>query len=183
MHTKITMEDKLRERLEKLQALSERGVGGEKETAQNKLEELLRANGMTLEDLDDEKVCYFLFSYNGKHKAKLLRQCIYKILGAAEEISFYRQRGTRQKIGVYCTAAQKIEIELEYEFYSRVFDDELETFLNAFIQKQHIFPEDAPREIIDRSELPPEELATFLKEAAMADAIEKKTRAKLIEEH
>jgi len=174
------MQDKLRDRLEKLQALAERGVGGEKETAKIKLEELLRENGLTSDDLGEEKVSYCLFSYNGKHKAKLLRQCIYKVLGAAEEISFYKPRGMRQKIGVYCTAAQKIEIELEFAFYSSVFDNELKAFMNAFIQKQKIFPDDAPHEEIDVKELSPEKMTEFLKEAAMAGAIDKKSRVEMI---
>lgn len=177
------MEEKTKERLKKLQALAERGVGGEKETAQRKLEQLLKANNITLDELDGEKVSYYLFSYNGQHKAQLLRQCMYKVMGAAAGIKFYRTQGTRQKIGIECTAAQKIEIELEYEFYSRVFDSELATFMSAFIQKQEIYPEDAPHKVFSRDELTPEQLAEMLKLQAMAEGIEKKTRAKMIEQH
>ena len=175
------MEEKTKERLKKLQALAERGVGGEKETAQRKLEQLLKANSLTLDDLETEKKYYFLFSYNGQHKATLLRQCIYKVLGAAEPIKFYRSRGTRQKIGIDCTAAQKLEIELEYEFYSNVFDEEIITFMDAFIGKQKIYPEDAPHRTIAREELTPEELAEWEKNQAYADGITKRTRAKMIE--
>ena len=177
------MEEKTKERLKKLQALAERGVGGEKETAQRKLEQLLKANNITLDELDGEKVSYYLFSYNGQHKAKLLRHCMYKVMGAAAGIKFYRTQGTRQKIGIECTAAQKIEIELEYEFYSRVFDEEIADFMDAFIAKQNIYPEDAPHETIIREELTPEQLAKWAKRQAYADGIDKRTRAKMIEQH
>lgn len=177
------MEEKTRERLKKLQALAERGVGGEKETAQRKLEQLLKANGLTIDDLETEKQYYFLFSYNGEHKARLLRQCMYKVMGAAADIKFYRTKGTRQKIGIDCTAAQKLEIELEYEFYSRIFDEEISDFMTAFIQKQNIYPEDAPHNILRREELTPEQLAKLAKQQAYADGITKRTRAKMIEQH
>lgn len=139
------LSEKTKERIKKLQALAERGVGGEKETAKVKLEKLLADNGIySLEELEEDKVEYFLFSYKGKHEIKLLKQCVYKVLGAKADRTAYRSHGYRQKIGYYCTRAQKIEIELEFEFYRNVFYEELDTFMNAFIQVQNIFPTDAP---------------------------------------
>lgn len=178
------MDDKVRERLKKLQALAERGVGGEKTTAEKKLQELLKKNGIeSLQELETDETHYYLFSYNGKHKAKLLRQCIYKVLGYENYPKFYRTSGTRQKIGTYCTAAQKIEIELENEFYSNIFDEEIADFMDAFIAKQSIYPEDAPHRDIIKEELTPEELEKLLKQQAYAGGITKRTRAKMIEQH
>lgn len=140
------MDEKMIQRIKKLQALAERGVGGEKETAAKMLQRLLEKNGIsTLEELEKEEVEYFLFSYNGRHEIKLLKQCIYKVMGYSDKTEYYRTRGTRQKVGIYCTKAQRIEIELEFEFYRNVFYEELSTFMSAFIQAQKIFPEDAPR--------------------------------------
>lgn len=65
-------------------------------------------------------------------------------MGAKSDRTAYKPYGRRQKIGIYCTKAQKIEIELEFEFYRNVFYEELSTFMDAFIQAQKIFPEDAP---------------------------------------
>lgn len=42
------MEEKTVQRIKKLKALAERGVGGEKETAEKKLMKLLRENGVTI---------------------------------------------------------------------------------------------------------------------------------------
>lgn len=72
---------------------------------------------------------------------------MYKVLGYSDNTEYYRTRGKRQKIGIYCTKVQRIEIELELNFIRNVFYEELGTFMNAFIQAQKIFPEDAPQSI------------------------------------
>lgn len=171
------LSEKTKERIKKLQALAERGVGGEKETAKVKLEKLLADNGIySLEELEEDKVEYFLFSYKGKHEIKLLKQCVYKVLGAKADRTAYRSHGYRQKIGYYCTRAQKIEIELEFEFYRNVFYEELDTFMNAFIQVQNIFPTDAPKCMPEN--LSKEEMERLLN---MAKGIDKKSRVQMIE--
>lgn len=119
---------------------------------------------------------YTIFSYNGKHEIKLLRQCMYKVMGAKSDRTAYKPYGRRQKIGIYCTKAQKIEIELEFEFYRNVFYEELSTFMDAFIQAQKIFPEDAP--VGDYDEFNERDM----KIAFMATGIERRSRAAMIEE-
>lgn len=48
------LSEKTKDRIKKLQALAERGVGGEKETAKVKLEKLLEDNGIhSIEDLEE----------------------------------------------------------------------------------------------------------------------------------
>lgn len=80
------MDEKTIQRIKKLQALAERGVGGEKTTAQKKLAKLLKDNGInSLDELQKEEYEYTIFSYNGKHEIKLLRQCMYKVMGAKSD--------------------------------------------------------------------------------------------------
>lgn len=173
------MEEKTLQRIKKLQALAERGVGGEKETAAKMLQRLLEKNGIsTLKELEEDEVEYFLFSYKGKHEIKLLKQCMYKVLGYSDNTKYYRTTGTRQKIGIYCTKAQRIEIELEFEFYRNVFYEELPSFMNAFIQAQGIFPPDAPKSNKGLGNLSEDEL----RELQIAAGIKKRTRAAMIEE-
>lgn len=150
---------------------------GEKTTAQKKLAKLLKDNGInSLDELQKEEYEYTIFSYNGKHEIKLLRQCMYKVMGAKSDRTAYKPYGRRQKIGIYCTKAQKIEIELEFEFYRNVFYEELSTFMDAFIQAQKIFPEDAP--VGDYDEFNERDM----KIAFMATGIERRSRAAMIEE-
>ena len=85
------MDEKTIQRIKKLQALAERGVGGEKTTAQKKLAKLLKDNGInSLEELQKEEYEYTIFSYNGKHEIKLLRQCMYKVMGAKSDRTAYK---------------------------------------------------------------------------------------------
>ena len=80
------MDEKTIQRIKKLQALAEWGVGGEKTTAQKKLSKLLKDNGInSLDELQKEEYEYTIFSYNGKHEIKLLRQCMYKVMGAKSD--------------------------------------------------------------------------------------------------
>lgn len=170
------MDDKTRVRIKKLQALAERGVGGEKTTAEKMLQKMLKKNGIkSLEELETDSYEYTLFSYHGKHEIKLLRQCMYKVMGVDSDRTTYRTKETRQKIGIYCTKAQKIEIELEFEFYRNVFYEDLSTFMDAFIQAQIIFPPDAPKGDIDECN------EHDLKMALMAQGIDRRQRCKMIE--
>lgn len=170
------MDDKTKARIKKLQALAKRGVGGEKTTAEKMLQKMLKKNGIkSLEELETDSYEYTLFSYHGKHEIKLLRQCMYKVMGVDSDRTTYRTKGTRQKIGIYCTKAQKIEIELEFEFYRNVFYEDLSTFMDAFIQAQRIFPPDAPKGDIDECN------EHDLKMALMAQGIDRRQRCEMIE--
>lgn len=172
------MEEKTVQRIKKLQALAERGVGGEKETAEKMLQRLLKKNGInTLEELEKDKVEYSLFSYNGKHEIQLLAQCMYKVLGYSNDTTYFRTKGTRQKIGIYCTKAQRIEIELEFEFYRNVFYEELSSFMSAFIEAQDIFPPDAPESNKDLCDLSEDEF----RKLQITAGIKKRTRVTMIE--
>ena len=64
----------------------------------------------------------------------------------------------------------------EFEFYRNVFYEELSTFMDAFIQAQKIFPEDAP--VGDYDEFNERDM----KIAFMATGIERRSRAAMIEE-
>lgn len=173
------MEEKTIQRIKKLQALAERGVGGEKTTAKKMLQKMLEKNGISsLDELEEEEVEYFLFGYRGRHEIKLLKQCMYKVMGYSDHTKYYRTAGTRQKIGIYCTKAQRIEIELEFEFYRNVFYEELPSFMNAFIQAQSIFPADAPKSGKSLCDFSEDEL----REIQMAAGIKKRSRSAMIEE-
>ena len=142
----------------------------------NSLLTTIKNQGEEIAELQKEEYEYTIFSYNGKHEIKLLRQCMYKVMGAKSDRTAYKPYGRRQKIGIYCTKAQKIEIELEFKFYRNVFYEELSTFMDAFIQAQKIFPEDAP--VGDYDEFNERDM----KIAFMATGIERRSRAAMIEE-
>ncbi|WP_324825093.1 hypothetical protein [Sinanaerobacter sp. ZZT-01] len=88
----------------------------------------------------------------------------------------YKTRHTRQKLGVYCTPAQKLELELEYDFYKRKFNEDMELFLEAFIQRNKIFPVDVLKAPIDK-ELTAKEMQMLW----IAEVLERHERKCLLE--
>ncbi len=102
------MDEKTIQRVKKLLALAERGVGGEKDTAAKMLQRMLEKNGIqSLDELESEKYEYVLFPYNGKYEKKLLKQCIYKVMTAAGDRTYYYTKGKLQMahpISLFCGA-------------------------------------------------------------------------------
>ncbi len=180
------IDDKILTRLKKLQALAERGVGGEKLTAQKKLNELLKANNLDLESLNQITPQFFLFKYTNEHAFKLLTQIMYKVVSPSlpkgEEFNCYKAKGTRNKVGIYCTPAQKLEIELDYEFYMDLFNQEVRSLLVAFIQKQNIFPVNSPVTSLDPSNMSKQELDDLRKIQQYASNINYANRSLMIDE-
>ena len=68
------MDDKKKQLLNKLKALAERGVGGEKETAQRKLQELMEKYEIDENDLSDDKKEKYQFKYKNEFEKKLIKQ-------------------------------------------------------------------------------------------------------------
>lgn len=136
------MTDKQRELLKKLQALADRGVGGEKEGAERKLKELIKKYGIEEEELLEDKEEEFEFCFKGKWEKKLLRQLFYKMFGLeyANKTYGYRYgKGSRSIYGINCTRAEGLQLQVEFEFYKSLYYEELELFQDAFIQKHKIF--------------------------------------------
>ena len=69
----------------------------------------------------------------------------------------YRASGRKVKtrLGADCTAAEKVEIEFLFDFYTRLWERERDAFLSAFIQKHRIF---TIRDDIEPQEVSREEL-------------------------
>lgn len=125
--------------LKKLKALAEQGVGGEKENAQRKLDELMKKYGVDEADLSDDKLEDHDFRYHNKWEKKILRQVIYKVATGRREYRYKYGRGSQTTWGCTCTKAEALQIQIEYEFYVSLWEEELEMFSMAFIQKYQIF--------------------------------------------
>lgn len=171
--------------MKKLYNLAQRGVGGEKISAQEKLNTLLEKNNMTLDDLQEDIPKINYFEYHSPYEKKLLCQIFYKVMGASSDYQIYTPNsgeGKYTKLAIMCTAAQKIEIDLDFDFYKRALDEEMEYLYQGFIQKMMIFPSDAPTNQINMKELSPEDLAKLKKQMRYANDVDYKTRKTLLEE-
>lgn len=116
------VDEKNLELMKKLQVLAERGVDGEKEGAQRKLEELMKKYNIEEEDLYNDKIEDFEFKYRTPFEEKLLRQLFYKIVPdyRSKTYRYSWGRGSKGTYGIYCTKAEGLQIQIEYDFYKEL---------------------------------------------------------------
>lgn len=140
------IEEEQKSRLQKLKTLAERGSPGERDNAKLLLERLCKKYDVSLDDIlgsfDKVEMHWFKHKKGDLYK-QLLNQCIYKTLGRNFD-SYVHGRGKHYKsdIGVECTIAESIEIEMDYAFYVHHFENEMKRLLDMFIQKNKLFPPD-----------------------------------------
>lgn len=57
----------------------------------------------------------------------------------------------RKQVGIECTAAERLEIQFDYDFFREALEEEMDRFFSAFLIKNGIFPPEGK----ERDELPP----------------------------
>lgn len=148
------------ERLKKLQALAMRGAGGEREQARAILEKLTKKYGVAVDDLDETEQREYDFTYHGKVQYKLLMQIAYKVINEIPTIYTLKYnrsgRTCRTQCRIRCTEAQKTEIEFLFDFYTSLWEKEVDFLLQAYIQKHELFGE--LKEGQEGKEMSPEDL-------------------------
>ncbi|MEK3759667.1 DUF2786 domain-containing protein [Paenibacillus sp. FSL P4-0338] len=172
--------EKMLEKLKGLKALAERGVAGEKESAQKMLEKLMEKYGINENDIAAETVEMAWFRYHDDSEFRLLNQILYMVLG---DCDYYNKLGASKRkykvLGAYCTAAEHLEIELNFEFYKRAMQEELKLFYSAFMNKNKLFPSDEkPKAKSTCKDLSREE---ELRLSFMMEGMERRTMTKMIE--
>lgn len=142
----------LKERLLTLYALSQRGVGGERENAERILNRTLKSHNMTLEEFLNEqetKQLYWL-RIESKQEGELLTQVIGKITNAPGAVSVSYLRGDRNSMGFHLTRGEIIAAKMLWEIYAKAFraekrkskqkhNKENKYLLLSFIYKHNIF--------------------------------------------
>lgn len=176
--------DKKRELLKKLQALAERGVGGERETAERKLQQLMKKYGIDEMEFAEDKMEEFEFKYSNPQEEQLIRQLFFKMFGREWKTKSYTYRfgkGSRTIRGIECTKAEGIQLQIEYEFYKDLWREEMELFWSAFIQKHRIFSI-RPDDTGDSDEpMTEERMAELMRMQQMMGAMQDKTMQPLLE--
>ena len=86
------MNEKQKALLQKLKALAERGVGGEKEGAERKLKQLMAKYGVDQLELEGDQVSRYEIKYRGEFEKRLLSQIVYRARNDAEG-QYYRRYG------------------------------------------------------------------------------------------
>ena len=135
----MAADEKKMELLKKLRALAERGVEGEKETAERKLAQLMKKYNIEEEELSDEKLIDYDFRYKTEFEERLLWQLFYKIADNRSRYTYKYGKGSKTTYGITCTKAEGLQIQIEYDFYRELWKEECDFFFRAFIQKHEIF--------------------------------------------
>lgn len=128
------------ELLQKLKALAERGVGGEKENAEAMLKKLCAKFGINEEALAEEKNKRHEITWRNIFEKKLVGQIVYAMFGDVNpEKEFRYYRGVREGY-ICCTDAEFIEFQAKFGFYRYHLKKDMEIFYSAFVQKNHLYP-------------------------------------------
>lgn len=137
--------EKIAEKLKKIKALAERGVGGEKETAMRMYEELKARYEIEDEEIMLDAVTLHWFSYKDDLEEDLLTQIFYMVTGSASYHHYTGKYSRRKKRGCDCTEIEAAEITLLFNFYKEELKRELEAFLVAFRCGNNLFPDETAR--------------------------------------
>lgn len=134
------IDEKVQAKLRKLQALAERGVGGEKANAQRMLEKLMARHGLTLEDLGAERREVRWFKYTTTLERRLLFQIASKVIGPGYDGTYFSRKRSRTKVGFDLSPSEAVEFELHHDVLGKALEEHLDIAFSAFIQVNRVFP-------------------------------------------
>ena len=171
------------EKLRKIKALTENGVGGEVIAAQEALDRLLKEHGLTLEDISDEQRKDYDFKYSNKREMALMIQILVHLFGTKSHV-FRTGRFVKKGKVVFLemTKLEYIDFKNMWEYYRREWkkylEKSLKEMLSAYILKFDLYditpnPEDEPSERPDFS--------TIMRIRMMSEGIDADPYAKMIE--
>lgn len=141
------MDAELLERLNKIKALADRGVGGEKENAEVLLSRLLKKYGITEEEITCDTPTEHEFRFWGHYGDRLFTQVVYSVVPEATIYHYKHKRNCHTRF-VTCTEAEAIQIKETFEFYRYHLDEGFKNYYQAFILREEIFPENPPEETV-----------------------------------
>ncbi len=176
--------EKILDKLGKIKQLAEKGVGGEKETAQKMYRELCQKYNISEDEAENDfvKLEKRWFSYKTELEERLLLQIFYKVTGDNTHYAYTGEYKRRKKRGIECTAIEAAEIELLFGFYKEILKKELDVFMLAFVQKNDIYPDETARKYEKREgperELTKEEKEKYKRAAFMQTSMDKQTPPK-----
>lgn len=144
--------------LKKLQALAQRGVGGERTNAQMFLERFMREHDITESMLEnpDRSVHSFCVA---KVKETIFIQCVVSVIG--NDFTCRESRRGKHYYFIECTESEYIEIEYKLKWYWKEWKKEQRLFLHAFILRNELVsprPEDCGKDWSELTEKEKDEI-------------------------
>jgi hypothetical protein len=162
------LNDTLKTRLLKLRALADRGVGGEAENAKRMLDAALKKNGVSIEELDDDRRDLHGFSFRDPTERSLLVQIMYSVLGLDARLFGYRNRP--RTVLAEMTARQQADIDVLFRSHRKTLKRDIHLFMIAYFAKNNLI---STRETPSPStEKTPEEAARIKRIISMMKTVE-----------
>ena len=168
--------DKIIELAQKIKALADRGIGGEKLNAQQQLERIMKKYKLTIEDIEGDKKEFAAFKVN-RESCSLFDQVVSTVLGVDFEL--YTDKRKRNCTILLVTACEAVQIRIEWEFYSKLYAQELELFYDAFILKNRLYPKNGTAQNLEN--LTEEQLEKLRRTIALSKSIQKGKPQKQLE--
>lgn len=128
--------DKYIKLAKKIKALAEKGIDGEKENAQQKLDLLMNKHNISHDDIEGVEILNYFFNVK-KNDFPLWYQLVKRINESIRTYGAFPIKKIKalQLKGNYmisCTPVEYIEIEAKFEFYLKLYTKELDIFTTAF---------------------------------------------------
>lgn len=177
------VQDSIMEKLRKIKALAENGVGGEVIAAREALERLLKEYGLTLEELSDERRETYEFKYSDKREYSLMMQVIVHMFGSNSEVfkTGFTRKG-KKAVFLNMTKLEHIDFSSCWEYYrrewKRYLEKSLKELFSAYVLKFDLYditpdPDDKPSKKAD--------LETIMRIRMMSGGVDAAPFAKMIE--
>ena len=167
----------------KMKALLSSDEEGEREAARALLSSYMTKYAITWEELDDEIEKEYIVEFNGQYHVLLLIQLVYKQLGSGHCYSVYKAESEEplELMKVSSKPSTFVEIQLDWEFYWRKFNEELDLFYRAFVEKNHLFPPEELQQEDDEDDNQDLSEDQLRKIQGMMNGIDTSTRSKSLE--
>lgn len=138
------VKDSIMEKLRKIKALMDGGEAGEVEAARLALERLMEANGLTWDDIMDEKRTTRAVKYANQDEFKILLNLLAHLFGSKSDI-FQKATCNKRAKEIYLdlTDVEAADVESMWSYYRRELKSGLKKtkgeFLDAFIYKFNLY--------------------------------------------
>lgn len=174
------MNDNILELAKKLNALAERGEGGEKANAQDRLKFIMEKYGVTFEMLEENKKSRFEFKAT-KENFKFYNQVISSVCGNIDTF-YYRNEINKvnRTIIAEVTELEYIEIIEKFQFYWKKYQEDPALFYSAFVQKNHLYAKTTDKDEDSEEEVTKEEIMRIMKLRKMMQGIDHHTYLKTL---
>lgn len=134
--------------IKKLKALAsdERGNEEERKSAELRIKELMKKYKIKDEEINEVVMKDRYIEFTNEWESRLIHQIAYKMFKDRSVRCYVntRSRWRRSHLIIEMTDVECIEFQYMYEIYKRDLHNQMELFYYAFINKNVIFPPDAP---------------------------------------